>query len=133
MESIWSKVEEYLESDHEIVPAPGSDHRAKMVSSHSSNTPHFFRPLSSGQYVCDSNCLEWKSEQICSHIIAVAEKNSELHSFLEWYNTTKQQPNITTLAIHGLPAGRGRKGGIAKRQRSKSVNAQDSRTSSCHM
>ena len=125
VESIWSKAEEYLESDHEIVPAPGSDLRAKMVSSRSSSTPHFVRPLSSGQYVCDSNCLQWKSAQICSHIIAVAEKNSELHSFLEWYNTTKQQPNITTLAVHGLPAGRGRKGGIPKRQRSKSVNAQD--------
>ena len=125
VESIWSKAEEYLESDHEIVPAPGSDLRAKMVSSRSSSTPHFVRPLSSGQYVCDSNCLQWKSAQICSHIIAVAEKNSELHSFLEWYNTTKQQPNITTLAVHGLPAGRGRKGGIPKRQRSKLVNAQD--------
>ena len=114
VESMWSKAEEYLKSDCEIVPAPGSDHKAKMVSSHSSNTPHFVRTLSSGQYVCDSNCLQWKSAQICSHIIAVAEKNSELHSFLEWYNTTRQQPNITTLAVQGLPAGRGRKGGVPK-------------------
>ena len=84
VESMWSKVEEYLKSDCDIVPAPGSDHKAKMVSSHSSNTPHFVRALHLGQSVCDSNCFQWKSAQICSHITAVAEKNGELHSFLEW-------------------------------------------------
>ena len=81
VESMWSKAEEYLKSDCDIVPAPDSDHKAKMVSSHSSNTPHFVCALHLGQYVCDSNCLQWKSAQICSHIIAVAEKNGELHSF----------------------------------------------------
>ena len=47
------------------------------------------------------------------------------NSFLEWYNTTTQQLNITTLAVHGLPAGRGRKGGVPKRQRNKTVTPPD--------
>ena len=51
--------------------------------------------------------------------VAVSEKQGDLSSFLNWYIGTRQQPNITTLAVHGLPAGRGRKGGVPKRQRSK--------------
>ena len=111
-EYIWSKAEEYFKFECDIVPAPGSDHKAKMVSSRSSDTPHFVRALQLGRYVYDSNCLQWKSAQICWHTIAVAEKNGNLHSFLD---TTKQQPNITTLAVHGLSAGRGRKAGVPKR------------------
>ena len=33
--------------------------------------------------------------------------------------------NITTLAVHGLPTGRGHKGGVLKRQRSKTVTSPD--------
>ena len=42
-----------------------------------------------------------------------------------YYNATQQQPNITTLAMHGMPAGRGRKGGVPERQRCKGVKAPD--------
>ena len=119
LKSMWTKAEEYLMSASDVVPAPGQDPKAKMVSSQSSNIPHFVRALSSGQYVCDNNCLQWKSSQICAHSIAVSETNGDLRSFLDWYIVTNQQPNFTSLAIHGLPAGRGRKGGIPKRQRSK--------------
>ena len=90
-----------------------------MVSSRSNNSPHYVRALTSGQYVCDSSCLQWKSSQICAHTVAVSESNGDLQSFLDWYIASKQQPNYTSLATHGLPAGRGRKGGVPKRQRSK--------------
>lgn len=49
VELMWTKAEEYLKSDSDIVPAPGSDIKAKMVSSQSSSTPHFVRALPSGQ------------------------------------------------------------------------------------
>lgn len=49
----------------------------------------------------------------------MSERNGDLQSFLDWYVATRQKPNYTSLAIHGLPAGRGRKGGTPKRQRSK--------------
>ena len=118
IEQIWTKAEQYLMSNSEIVKAPGNDTKAMMVASRSGQTPHYVRCLQSAHYVCDNNCLQWKSAQICSHVIAVSEKNGQLHSFLEWYKKTEQQPNITSLAVHGLPAGRGHKGGIPKKQRS---------------
>ena len=90
-----------------------------MVTSRSNSTPHYVQALPSGQYLCDDNCLQWKSSKICSHVIAVSDRNGELGLFLDWYNGTNQQPNITTLSMQGLPKGRGRKGGVPKRQRSK--------------
>ena len=123
LHSMWAKAEEYLNSKSDIVHAPGADQKARMLLSKSNITPHHVRCLPSGQYICDNNCLQWKSSQLCSHVLVVAELNGELDSFLMWYKSTNQQPNITALAMTGLPAGRGRKGGIAKRKRSKSVVA----------
>lgn len=122
LHSIWVKAEEYLNSSSDIVAAPGGNKKAKMVSSKSSITPHFVRCLSSGQYVCDNNCLQWKSSQICAHVVAVAELNGELNPFLQWYKSSNQQPNITALAMNKLPAGRGCKGGVPKRKRTQTVS-----------
>ncbi len=119
LDSIWTKALEYVLSSSDVVAAPGGDPKAKMVSSRSSTSPHYVQALSSGQYVCDSSCLQRKSPQICAHTVAVSEKNGDLQYFLDSYVATKQKPNYTSLAIHGLPAGRGRKGGVPKRQRSK--------------
>ena len=116
--AIWVKAEQYLNSERDIVPAPGNDSKAMMVTSKSSVFPHFVSSSSQGQYSCDNGCLQWKSSKICAHTVAVAEKNGDLHAFLEWYICTNQEPNITALAMSGLPSGRGRKGGVPKRKRS---------------
>ena len=60
--------------------------------------------------------------EICSHVVAVSDKLGELSSFLKWFINTKQQPNV---AMHGLSAGRGRKGGVPKRKRSRTTSASD--------
>ena len=54
---------------------------------------------------------------ICSHSVAVAELNDALAAFITWFNQCDSQPNVTTLAMTGLPRGRGRKGGVPKRTR----------------
>ena len=56
------------------------------------------------------------SSQICFHTLAVAEQNSELLNFLEWYEKLGQGPNLSSLGLSGLPKGRGQKGGRPKRQ-----------------
>lgn len=117
---IWAKAEEYLRSGNDVVPAPGSS-KSMMVASRSSKTPHFVCAGPNGQYSCDNNCPQWKSSQICAHVIAAAQRNCKLQNFLEWYNSSGQGPNITTLAMSQLPSGRGRKGGVPKRKRSAGV------------
>ena len=89
-----------------------------MVISYSSSMPHLVLRGSNGQYRCDDKCIAWTSSGICSHSIAVAEVNHDLHTFLQWYNMSETEPNISSLAMAGLPSGRGRKGGVPRRKRS---------------
>ena len=103
--AIWMKAEQYLNSENDIVPASGSNKNSMMVASKCSNIPHFVSAGTGGQYLCDDNCLQWKSSRICSHTVAVAEKNHDLVSFLQWYNASNQEPNITTLSMSGLSTG----------------------------
>ena len=119
LQGMWEKAERLLCSKSEITPAPGSDPKARMVLSLTSDSPHFVRCKQSGQYICDSACIRWTSANICSHTLAVAETNGELLKFLHWYSDAGNAPNISTLAMQGLPSGRGRKGGQPKRKRIK--------------
>ena len=105
LQSMWDKAERLLSSKTEIIPAPGSDPKARMVLLLTSDTPHFVRCKASGQYVCDSACILWISANICRHTLAVAEANGELLKFLQWYSATGSAPNISTLAMQGLPSG----------------------------
>jgi hypothetical protein len=53
---------------------------------------------------------------ICSHIVAVAECNGDLRSFLDAAHA-KCTPNLSVIASQGLPKGAGRKGSVPKRKR----------------
>ena len=121
LQSMWEKASKLLTMDSGITAAPSEDRKARMASSFSGKTPHFVSSRPSGQYVCDSTCIQWNSAKICSHTLAVAETNGELNQFLQWYSTSGVGPNITVLGMEGLPKGRaGQKGGRSKRKRTRS-------------
>ena len=90
-----------------------------MILSYSQVAPYLVQAKSDGQYICDNSCQQWLSSQLCSHTVAVAEHNGDLLSFLQWYITFARNPNMSTLAMIGLPHGRGRR---AKRQRNRTCN-----------
>lgn len=119
LQLMWDKAEELINGENTITAAPGNDGASKMVISYSSPVPHLVTRSTGGQYKCDTKCLNWSSSGLCSHTLAVAELNNGLS---EWYNTSSLQPNITTVAMSGLPSGRGRKGGTAKRTKGKHPN-----------
>ena len=111
LDAICSKAIELLSTSNAITCAPGTQKKACMVLSYSQVTPHLIQAKSDGQYICDINCQQWVSSQLCSHTLAVAERNGDLLSFLQWYTTYAKNPNIiSTLAMGDLPHGRGRKG-----------------------
>ena len=85
LQHMWQKAEELMTLDNAITPAPGKDKTAKMVMSYSSSVPHMVTKGQKGQYKCDSRCLNWMSSAICSHTLAVAQLNSDLIVFLQWY------------------------------------------------
>ena len=117
LNSMWEKAVKLLSMENAVTMAPGDDKKARMIMSYSSAIPHLVRSKSGGEYYCDDNCPHWKSARICSHTLVCAEANRELPAFLEWHCKAGILPNITAVAMEGLPRGRGRKGGRPKRQR----------------
>ena len=95
LQHMWDKAEKLLSTSNAITPAPGEDPTAKMVLS-------------------ASKCLNWASSGICSHSLAVAEMNKSLSEFLVWFRNSGMQPNITTVAMTGLP-------GVPRRTRSRTM------------
>ena len=48
-----NKASELLSTENAITPAPGCDKKARIVLSHSQDTPHHIRSRPDGQYLCD--------------------------------------------------------------------------------
>ena len=105
-----------------MMPAPADNIKNTMVTSRSGSIPHFVTAKLNDQYCCDNNCIQWCSSKICAHTVASVELNGDISKFLQWYGNNHQSPNITEVANFGLPAGRGCKGGIAKRKRTKTIS-----------
>ena len=66
---------------------------------------------------CESSCLRWSSYKLCSHTIAVAQKEGILGDFIKKYAKSKRQPNLTNLAKQDVPKGCGQKATKATQRR----------------
>jgi len=66
-----------------------------MVKSRSGSAPHLVK-VSNSQYLCDGQCPQFKSINICSHVVAAAECNGDLLSFVNWFCTKRSRgtPNL---------------------------------------
>ena len=75
-QSIWAKVQSYLEDESSYSKSPGViDYTSVLVKSSSSERPHFVIKKSSS-YKCDSDCLMFKSTNgLCSHSLLAASLN----------------------------------------------------------
>ena len=58
----------------------------------------------------------FKGFSICSHVVATAEVNKDLQSFLDSIKDTCA-PNLSSIADYGMPSGSGRKREVNKRKR----------------
>ena len=121
LQSMWKKADKLFADPKAITIAPGNNEKSRMVLSYTSEIPHLVQHKGGGRFVCDSNCLQWKSSFICSHTLACAQKVGDLQEFLSWFISSRSVPNITTVAMDGLSSGRGKKGGRPKRQRGKKM------------
>ena len=102
-----------MNSDNAITPAPGKDKKSQnaCILLIFSSTHGNERSERSVQMLNQLSQLDI----ICSRTLAVTQLNNDLTLFLQWYNSSNNMPNITSLAMSGLPTRRGRKGGVAKR------------------
>ena len=114
---IATKAAEILQKDGAITNAPS------MVISHSGKCPHLVLPKRKSKGLsCDDDCPQSK---LCSHVVAAAQHNKELDSFVASYQTLKTVPNITKLATSTMPRGRGHKGSKAPTKRKAAIPVQD--------
>ena len=117
LKGIWKKAEMLLATPGNVIKIPWSDNpRSRLIKSLSSEHPHVVDVKKGYMYFCDDKCPMFKSYHICSHLVAAAEDNGELKSFLG-NSGYLFQPNLTTISNEGMPAGSGRKGGRQKRKR----------------
>ena len=119
LSNMWSKAMKLVESKGDVLNAPWlSDEKARLVKSTSSLHPHIVTTNKENKnlYCCDDKCPMFAGFSICSHVVAVAECNGDLRSFLDAARA-KCTPNLTAIANQGLPKGAGRKGAVPKRKR----------------
>ena len=104
LQSLWSKASQLL-NKMKVLKAPGSDGNTWWVSSDSSPSPHIVTKskTNTGRYMCDNQCVGWKSRNMCAHCLAAAEDDKQLKNFLIWFRTTKVHcsTNLTKAVYHG--------------------------------
>ena len=121
LQGIWTKATELLLNTGSTVSAPGHPTESRLVLSRSGKRPHLVLPCKTGVFKCDSDCANFKSLGICSHTVVVAHLNNQLSDLVHRIQKAKKKPNLMKLAVHGMPAGTGKKGGRQPRKRSKVV------------
>lgn len=89
LDGIWGKAYELVTESNAVSLAPGYDN-GRTVKSSSGKRPHLVLSKANGQYCCDRDCGNHRSLGICSHSVAVAEINGELHKFVEWFIKAKK-------------------------------------------
>lgn len=104
-QSMWAKVQSYLEDESSYCKSPGvTDYSSMLVKSSSNEMPHFVSKKGSS-YKCD-NCLMFKSTNgLCSHSLLAASLNGDIDGFITQYVKTKDPINYAALGQHGLPTG----------------------------
>lgn len=100
-------------------PPTSNGSQSFSVTSKSGKRPNYV-VMDGGKVECE--CPHWKATKICSHALAVAEKEDDISSYLTWYGKQKltKKRNLTSAAnLNVKMSTLGKKGKRPKRQRSK--------------
>ena len=114
LEATWKKAEKLLDNPGSICPAPGMS-GAMCVASESGEKPHIASKTEKGSLACNNSCLAWKSNKLCSYVLAVAEDWGCLYEFISWCRRLKTG-NYTAVCMHNQPKDVGRKPGDSRRR-----------------
>ena len=119
IKATWEKASDLIRTPNAISGVPGGNPKDRYVFSRSDGQPHFVEGKSSGIYKCDERCMHFKSIEICSQTVAVANIDGDLPAYVAHVSNIKGHPNLFHLSKHGMPPGAGKKGGQLPRSKSK--------------
>ena len=118
----WQKARELVQKENVIYPVPGTPQgQAFFVESTSGgpSKPNYVVIKPSGGVVCD--CEKFKETRLCSHSIAVSERQGTLDQHLKWFKKAEHQPNLSLAAPRRGPTISRQKPG-SKRPRNRNRN-----------
>ena len=95
----WNNAEKLLNTAGSVCGAPGMQD-AMYVASESGGKPHIVCKTKKGNFACDEACLAWRSQKLCSHVLAVCEEKKCLEEFLTAYRRSKITGNYTAVSTH---------------------------------
>lgn len=124
-QQIWKKASRLLAKKDAIFPAPSKDTSVMSFSviSETSDTPNFVQLASNGKITC--TCKNYRPKKVCSHAIAVAEKENRLNDFVSWYRKQKVPNNLTAVASLNVNVkASGRKKSAPRRHRQARLDVQ---------
>ena len=98
---MWEKAERILNTHGNICNTPGMPD-SFCVASEGGGKPHIVTRNKKGVIVCDEACLGWKSQKMCSHVLATTEKMGCLNESIQAYRRLKQPISYTAALTHGL-------------------------------
>ena len=96
---MWKKASHLL-SEKKVIKALDSTLKTRWVASDTGSSPHVVTTLKVNQrrYVCDKQCIGWKTHNICAHCVAAAEEDNE---FVAWFASSKgKECNLTKAVYH---------------------------------
>ena len=67
-------------------------------------------------YTCSTPCIQYKTRNICSHTLAAAADNDELHQFLKHFKVNGMETNLTAAATANISRYSGKKPGVTSRK-----------------
>lgn len=91
-----------------------------FVASEDSSKPHSVQVVDSGRITCDEQCIRWARHNICSHSIAVAEKNGMLLKYPQWFRNRRKTGILTKMAEVRTPKCSGQKNKATQRRKGRS-------------
>ena len=119
---MWKKAGRIIAQPNAIFPAPSKDTKIQSFSvvSESGNIPNYVQIYPNFTATC--TCRNFKPKQICSHTIAVTEKEGTLNKFVAWYKQQRIKSGLSSVATLDVDKrASGRKQG-PKRQRKPKEN-----------
>lgn len=119
----WMKAERLLNTSGSVCVAPGMED-GMCVASETRSKPHIVSKSKEGSLICDEASLAWKSQRLCSHVVAVAEKKGCFDEFLTSYRRSKITGNYTAVSMHNQPKNVGRNQVVQNQKHHHSMKSQ---------
>ncbi len=111
---------------------PGGSCRSKFVlwSRNPESPVKVQAGMSSGMYTCSKRkCATFACYKVCAHVIAVAIHNGDAEELVEKYSRSAKGPNLTDVAMMGMPNNAGKKPTTKHRRRKTRPTPDDHRMS----